>query len=77
MTGIAGWFFAYLFFMAVELFFRSLISLWFCAGALGAWIGALMGRTAEEQLFVFLLVSVFHCGSSERPQGGEGEAAVG
>ena len=41
MTGIAGWFFAYLFFMAVELFFRSLISLWFCAGALGAWIGAL------------------------------------
>ncbi len=23
-----------------------------------------MGRTAEEQLFVFLLVSVFHCGSS-------------
>ena len=42
MTGIAGWFFAYLFFMA-----------------LGAWIGALMGRTAEEQLFVFLLVSVF------------------
>lgn len=59
MTGIAGWFFAYLFFMAVELFFRSLISLWFCAGALGAWIGPLMGRTAEEQLFVFLLVSVF------------------
>ena len=55
MTGIAGWFFAYLFFMAVELFFRSLISLWFCAGALGAWIGALMGRTAEEQLFVFLI----------------------
>ena len=50
MTGIAGWFFAYLFFMAVELFFRSLISLWFCAGALGAWIGALMGRTAEEQI---------------------------
>ena len=59
MTGIAGWFFVYLFFMAVELFFRSLISLWFCAGALGAWIGALLGRTAEEQLFVFLLVSVF------------------
>ena len=59
MTGIAGWFFAYLFFMAVELFFRSLISLWFCAGALGAWIAALMGQTAEEQLFVFLFVSVF------------------
>lgn len=54
MTGIAGWFFAYLFFMAVELFFRSLISLWFCAGALGAWIGALMGRTAEEQNGAFL-----------------------
>ena len=49
MTGIAGWFFAYLFFMAVELFFRSLISLWFCAGALGAWTAALMGQTAEER----------------------------
>ena len=36
MTGIAGWFFAYLFFMAVELFSAALISLWFCAGALGA-----------------------------------------
>lgn len=58
MTGIVGWFFAYLFFMAVELYFGSLTSLWFCAGALGAWAGALLGRRAEEQLLVFLLVSV-------------------
>lgn len=57
MTGIVGWFFAYLFFMAVELFFRSLTSLWFCAGALGAWTAALLGRTAEEQLLVFLFMS--------------------
>jgi hypothetical protein len=77
MTGIAGWFFAYLFFMAVELFFRSLISLWFCAGALGAWIGLLWGGRQRSSFLCFFLCLFFHCGSSERPQGGEGEAAVG
>ena len=64
--------------MAVELFFRSLISLWFCAGALGAWIGALMGRTAEEQLFgVSSCVCFFTVDHRSGRKDGEGEAAVG
>ena len=57
MTEIAGWFFAYLFFMAVELIFCSLTSLWFAAGALGAWILALLGRPVEEQLLCVLFLS--------------------
>ncbi len=58
MTGICGWFLAFLFFLGAECFCRCLVSLWFVLGAFAAFISAVLGMGAEEQLLVFLLFSV-------------------
>lgn len=52
-----GWLVSFLVFMAVELVFRCLTSLWFAAGALGAFAAAFMGGSMEQQLAGFVAVS--------------------
>lgn len=52
-----GWLAALLIFLGLELAFVSLTSLWFAAGALGAFITALAGGDMEIQLVVFTGVS--------------------
>ncbi len=49
----AGWLILFLVFLGAELAYRSLTSLWFAGGALGAWIAAWMGFGLERQLLVF------------------------
>lgn len=56
MTGICGWFLAFLFFLGAECICRCLVSLWFVLGAFAAFVCAVMGMGTEEQLLVFLLV---------------------
>ncbi len=58
MTGICGWFLAFLFFLGAECICRCLVSLWFVLGAFAAFVCAALGMGAEEQLLVFLLSSV-------------------
>ena len=58
MTGICGWFLAFLFFLGAECICRCLVSLWFVLGAFAAFVCAVMGMEAEEQLLVFLLASL-------------------
>ncbi|MGN0372003.1 MAG: NfeD family protein [Enterocloster sp.] len=53
----AGWFLTFLLFSGLELSFRCLVSLWFAAGALGAWCAQSAGWNIERQLAVFLTVS--------------------
>ena len=53
----AGWLMVFLLFLGAELFFKSLTSLWFAAGALGAWLGAWAGLSLERQLLLFALLS--------------------
>ena len=55
MTGICGWFLAFLFFLGAECICRCLVSLWFVLGAFAAFVCAVMGMGTEEQLLVFLL----------------------
>lgn len=52
-----GWLAALLIFLGLELAFVSLTSLWFAAGALGAFFTALAGGSRELQLVVFAAVS--------------------
>ena len=54
MTGICGWFLAFLFFLGAG----CLVSLWFVLGAFAAVVCAVMGMGTEEQLLVFLLSSL-------------------
>lgn len=56
MTSL-GWLVSFLVFLGVELAFRCLTSLWFAAGAAGAFIIALTGATMEQQLAGFVAVS--------------------
>ena len=58
MTGICGWFLAFLFFLGAECICRCLVSLWFVLGAFAAFVCAVMGMGTEEQLLVFLLSSL-------------------
>ena len=58
MTGTCGWFLAFLFFLGAECICRCLVSLWFVLGAFAAFVCAVMGMEAEEQLLVFLLSSL-------------------
>ena len=53
MTGICGWFLAFLFFLGAECICRCLVSLWFACGAVAA-----LGRQIEEQLLMFVLASL-------------------
>jgi len=55
MTGICGWFLAFLFFLGAECICRCLVSLWFVLGAFAAFVCAVMGMGTEEQLLVFHL----------------------
>ena len=50
MTGICGWFLAFLFFLGAECICRCLVSLWFACGAVAAFVLAALGRQIEEQL---------------------------
>ena len=43
MTGICGWFLAFLFFLGAECICRCLVSLWFVLGAFAAFVCAVMG----------------------------------
>ena len=52
-----GWLLVFLGFLGLELLFGSLVSLWFAAGAFGAWIAALGGTAFTGQLWVFLALS--------------------
>ena len=52
-----GWLVSFLVFLGVELAFRCLTSLWFAAGAAGAFIIALTGASMEAQLAGFVAVS--------------------
>lgn len=54
MTGICGWFLAFLFFLGAECICRCLVSLWFVLGAFAAFVCAVMGMGTEEQLLVWL-----------------------
>ena len=45
-----AWLFLFLCFLGLELFAGCLVSLWFCAGCLGAWLGGLAGVSFEGQL---------------------------
>lgn len=56
MTSL-GWLVSFLVFLGVELAFRCLTSLWFAAGAAGAFILALTGASMEAQLGGFAAVS--------------------
>lgn len=56
MTSL-GWLVSFLVFLGVELAFRCLTSLWFAAGAAGAFIIALTGASMEQQLAGFVAVS--------------------
>lgn len=38
MTGICGWFLAFLFFLGAECICRCLVSLWFACGAVAAFV---------------------------------------
>ena len=49
MTGICGWFLAFLFFLGAECICRCLVSLWFAFGAVAAFVLAVLGRQIEEQ----------------------------
>ena len=44
MTGICGWFLAFLFFLGAECTCRCLVSLWFAFGAAAAFVLAALGR---------------------------------
>ena len=48
MTGICGWFLAFLFFLGAECICRCLVSLWFVLGAFAAFVCAVMGMGTEE-----------------------------
>ena len=52
-----GWLVLLLIFLGLELAFAALTSLWFAAGALGAFITALAGGSMELQLVIFTVVS--------------------
>ena len=52
-----GWLVSFLVFLGVELGFRCLTSLWFAAGAAGAFAIALTGASMEAQLGGFVAVS--------------------
>ena len=58
MTGICGWFLAFLFFLGAECICRCLVSLWFACGAVAAFVLAALGRQIEEQLLMFVLASL-------------------
>lgn len=58
MTGICGWFLAFLFFLGAECICRCLVSLWFAFGAVAAFALAALGRQIEEQLLMFVLASL-------------------
>ena len=58
MTGICGWFLAFLFFLGAECTCRCLVSLWFAFGAAAAFVLAALGRQIEEQLLMFVLASL-------------------
>ena len=58
MTGICGWFLAFLFFLGAECTCRCLVSLWFAFGAAAAFVLAALGRQIEEQLLMFVLGSL-------------------
>lgn len=58
MTGICGWFLAFLFFLGAECICRCLVSLWFAFGAVAAFVLAVLGRQIEEQLLMFVLASL-------------------
>ena len=45
MTGICGWFLAFLFFLGAECICRCLVSLWFAFGAVAAFVLAVLGKT--------------------------------
>ncbi len=57
MTGICGWFLAFLF-LGAECTCRCLVSLWFAFGAAAAFVLAALGRQIEEQLLMFVLASL-------------------
>ena len=52
-----AWLFLFLCFLGLELFSGCLVSLWFCAGCLGAWLGGLAGVSFEGQLALFVALS--------------------
>ena len=52
-----AWLFLFLCFLGLELFAGCLVSLWFCAGCLGAWLGGLAGVSFEGQLALFVALS--------------------
>ena len=52
-----AWLIAFLCFLGLEAACRCLVSLWFCAGCLGAWLGGLAGVDLEGQLALFVAVS--------------------
>ncbi len=58
MTGICGWFLAFLFFLGAECICRCLVSLWFVFGAAAAFLCAALGMRVQEQLLAFLLFSI-------------------
>ncbi len=58
MTGICGWFLAFLFFLGAECICRCLVSLWFVFGATAAFSCAALGMRVQEQLLAFLLSSI-------------------
>ena len=58
MTGICGWFLAFLFFLGAECICRCLVSLWFVFGAIAAFLCAVLGIRVQDQLLAFLLSSM-------------------
>ena len=52
-----GWLALFLLFLGVELAFGCLTSLWFAAGAVGAFAAGLAGCVLQQQLAVFAAVS--------------------
>ena len=64
MTGICGWFLAFLFFLGAECICRCLVSLWFVLGAFAAFVCAVMGMGTEEQLLVLLIRPIAFLGRS-------------
>lgn len=54
-----GWLLAFLVFLGVELWFCCLTSLWFAAGAAGAFAISLGGASVEAQLAGFAAISFF------------------
>lgn len=52
-----GWIVSFLVFMGLEFAFGCLTSLWFAAGALGAFAVAFMGGAMELQLAGFVAIS--------------------